>query len=117
MRIPGQEAKQLIQAHPDTAVILLDVVMEAEDAGLQVVKYIREELGNQLVRIILRTGQPGQAPENFVVVNYGIDDYKTKTELTSQRLVYCSCDGSEGVLNVYESARNQSQSGARDFTA
>lgn len=82
----GQEAKQIIQAHPDIAVILLDVVMEAEDAGLQVVKYIREVLGNQLVRIILRTGQPGQAPENLVVVNYGIDDYKTKTELTSQRL-------------------------------
>ncbi|WP_219904460.1 ATP-binding protein [Stenomitos frigidus] len=82
----GQEAKQLIQAHPDTAVIFLDVVMETDDAGLQVVKYIREELGNQLVRIILRTGQPGQAPESLVVVNYGIDDYKTKTELTSQRM-------------------------------
>jgi len=82
----GQEAKQLVQANPDIAVVLLDVVMEAEDAGLQVVKYVREELGNQLIRIILRTGQPGQAPENLVVVNYGIDDYKTKTELTSQRL-------------------------------
>lgn len=82
----GQEAKQLVKAHPDIAMILLDVVMEAEDAGLQVVKYIREVLGNQLIRIILRTGQPGQAPENLIVVNYGIDDYKTKTELTSQRL-------------------------------
>ena len=74
----AQEAKQLIQAHPDTAIILLDVVMETENAGLQVVKYIREELDNQLVRIIVRTGQPGRAPESVVVVNYGIDDYKTK---------------------------------------
>lgn len=82
----AQEAKQLIQAHPDTAIVLLDVVMETEDAGLQVIPYIREELENPIVRIILRTGQPGQAPENVVAVNYGIDDYKTKTELTSQKL-------------------------------
>ncbi|NJO49574.1 MAG: MarR family transcriptional regulator [Leptolyngbyaceae cyanobacterium RM2_2_4] len=80
------EAKQLIQAHPDTAILFLDVVMETEDAGLQIIPYIREELNNPIVRIILRTGQPGQAPENVVAVNYGIDDYKTKTELTSQKL-------------------------------
>jgi len=82
----AQEAKQLIQAHPDIAIIFLDVVMETEDAGLQVVQYIREELDNSLVRIILRTGQPGRVPENVVAVNYGIDDYKTKTELTAQKL-------------------------------
>jgi len=82
----AKEAEQLIQLHPDTAIVFLDVVMETEDAGLQLVRYIREELRNQIVRIILRTGQPGRAPENVVVVNYGIDDYKTKTELTSKKL-------------------------------
>jgi DNA-binding MarR family transcriptional regulator/CheY-like chemotaxis protein len=82
----AQEAKELIQEHPDIAIIFLDVVMETEDAGLQVVQYVREELDNALVRIILRTGQPGRAPENVVAVNYGIDDYKTKTELTAQKL-------------------------------
>lgn len=82
----AQEAKQLMQTHPDTAIVFLDVVMETEDAGLQVIPYIRQELNNPVVRIILRTGQPGQAPENVVAVNYGIDDYKTKTELTSQKL-------------------------------
>jgi DNA-binding MarR family transcriptional regulator/CheY-like chemotaxis protein len=82
----AQEAQHLIQAHPDTAIIFLDVVMETDNAGLHLVQYVREELGNALVRIILRTGQPGQAPENVVAVNYGIDDYKTKTELTAQKL-------------------------------
>ncbi len=82
----AKEAEQLIQLHSDTAIVFLDVVMETEDAGLQLVRYIREELRNQIVRIILRTGQPGRAPENVVVVNYGIDDYKTKTELTSKKL-------------------------------
>jgi len=82
----AQEARQLIQLHSDIAIIFVDVVMETDDAGLQLVKYLRDELDNQLVRIILRTGQPGLAPENFVVMNYGVDDYKTKTELTSQKL-------------------------------
>ncbi len=82
----AQQAKQLIQAHPDIAIAFVDVVMETEDAGLQLVQYIREELGNQLIRIIIRTGQPGRAPEDLVVVDYGIDDYKTKTELTSKKL-------------------------------
>ncbi|MEL7241196.1 MAG: ATP-binding protein [Cyanobacteria bacterium J06573_2] len=83
----AQEAKELIAAHPDTALILLDVVMDVDDAGLKVVKYIREELENKRVRIILRTGQPGEAPEESVIINYDINDYKLKVELTRQKLV------------------------------
>ena len=83
----GKEAIELIQQHPDTAFILLDVVMESNDAGLKVVKYIREELKNKLVRIILRTGQPGEAPEESVIINYDINDYKLKVELNRHRLI------------------------------
>ncbi|MEH2105470.1 ATP-binding protein [Nostoc sp.] len=83
----GIEAKKLIAVHPDTAFILLDVVMETNDAGLRVVKYIREELKNQIVRVILRTGQPGDAPEESVILNYDINDYKLKVELTRQKLI------------------------------
>ena len=82
----GKEAKEMIQAHPDIALILLDVVMETKEAGLEVVKYIRDILDNQIVRIILRTGQPGQVPEDVVIVSYDINDYKTKTELTNKKL-------------------------------
>lgn len=82
----GIEAKELIKQHPDTAIILLDVVMETDDAGLLVARYIREDLHNEHVRIILRTGQPGQAPERQVIINYDINDYKSKTELTAQKL-------------------------------
>lgn len=80
------EAKQLFKAHDDIAVTLLDVVMETETAGLDLVRYIREELNNHQIRIVLRTGQPGQAPEHEVISNYDINDYKEKTELTSQKL-------------------------------
>lgn len=82
----GEEARELAIQHPDAAIILLDVVMESDDAGLHVAKFIREDLGNRFTRIILRTGQPGQAPERTVIVNYDINDYKSKTELTAQKL-------------------------------
>ncbi|AWB67698.1 metal-dependent phosphohydrolase [Saccharobesus litoralis] len=82
----GEEAKKLIHEHPDAAIILLDVVMETDDAGLRVAEYIRQQAQNNFVRIILRTGQPGQAPERQVIVNYDINDYKSKTELTAQKL-------------------------------
>ena len=65
--------------NPDIVVILLDVIMESDDAGLITAKYIRETLQNRAVRIILRTGQPGQVPERQAIVDYDIDDYKTKT--------------------------------------
>jgi response regulator RpfG family c-di-GMP phosphodiesterase len=82
----GEEAKKAIVEHPDVALMLLDVVMETDDAGLNVVKYVREEIHNHFVRIVLRTGQPGQAPEREVIEKYDINDYKDKTELTSQKL-------------------------------
>jgi PAS domain S-box-containing protein len=83
----ASEAKQLIEANPDIAMILLDVVMEKDDSGLEVVNYIRCSLKNELVQIILRTGQPGKCPETVVILNYDINDYKTKTELTKPKLI------------------------------
>src|ERR1700704_6229721 len=80
------EGRQLLRAHPDVAVILLDVIMESDTAGLDLVEFIRKELKNETVRIILRTGQPGQAPERRVIVDYDINDYKAKTELTADKL-------------------------------
>jgi diguanylate cyclase (GGDEF)-like protein len=80
------QAREFLQTEKDIAVILLDVIMETDDAGLQLTRYIREELHNKAVRIILRTGQPGQAPEEKIIVDYDINDYKAKSELTAQKL-------------------------------
>jgi diguanylate cyclase (GGDEF) domain len=80
------DAERVLRERPDVAVVLLDVVMETDDAGLRLVRRIREDIGNSAVRIILRTGQPGQAPEERVIVDYDINDYKAKTELTAQKL-------------------------------
>ena len=77
----------VLRAHPEVALVLLDVVMETDDAGLRAVQQVREELNNVNVRVVLRTGQPGKAPERDVVVRYEIDGYELKTEQTSQNLV------------------------------
>jgi len=82
----GDEAKKLLKDSCDIAIVLLDVVMETDEAGLEVADYIRNDLHNHFTRIILRTGQPGQAPERDVIINYDINDYKSKTELTAQKL-------------------------------
>ncbi len=81
-----EEAYGLIRATDDIAVVLLDVVMAREDSGLRMVRFIRDELQNKMTRIVLRTGQPGHAPEKRVIVDYDINDYKLKTELTADKL-------------------------------
>lgn len=81
------EAEKMLTDVPDIAVILLDVVMESDNSGLKLVEKIRNEMGNSRVRIILRTGQPGQAPEAEVVLTYDINDYRSKTDLTQERLI------------------------------
>ncbi len=82
----AEEGRRVFQEHPDIAVVLLDVVMETPLAGLELARYVRDELDNILVRIILRTGQPGQAPERQVITDYDVNDYKSKAELTAQKL-------------------------------
>lgn len=81
------EGNELFNKHGETiAVCLLDVVMETDHAGLDLTKKIRLDLKNSTTRIVLRTGQPGQAPEEHVISQYDINDYKEKTELTSLKL-------------------------------
>jgi CheY-like chemotaxis protein len=66
----GEEGFQMLYDTPDIALVLLDVVMETDDAGLLLAKRIRGELNNHIVRVVLRTGQPGQAPEQRVIIEY-----------------------------------------------
>ncbi|MBF0143310.1 MAG: EAL domain-containing protein [Magnetococcales bacterium] len=83
----GEEARELVRRHPDTAVLLLDVAMESPLAGLEAVRFIRESLENRLVRIVLRTGRASQVPEQEVVLRFDVNDYREKSELTSGKFV------------------------------
>ncbi len=82
----GSEAQKLFESRDDIAMAIVDVVMETDNAGLDLIHYIRKNLGNSYTRLVLRTGQPGQAPEDKVIQEYDIHDYKDKTELTDTKL-------------------------------
>ncbi len=125
------EAEQILRAARDIAVVLLDVVMERADAGLELVRTIRGTLGNADVRVILRTGQPGYAPEIDAVREYDINDYKTKAELSRGRLYTALTTAIRSYDQIHALNRNRrgldlvigasrtlmARQGIRDFTA
>ena len=127
----GSEAEKILSREENIAVILLDVVMESEDAGLRLVQHIRKDLGLTTPRIILRTGQPGYAPELSAIRDYDINDYKTKNELTRTRLYtsvtaairsydqICKLDASRRGLELIVSASGRlvAENGLQAFAA
>ena len=82
----AKQAKEMLQTNIPFAMAIIDVVMETDKAGLDLISWIREVNENHIIRLVLRTGQPGQAPEKEVITNYDLNDYKEKTELTSTKL-------------------------------
>ncbi|WMW82079.1 DUF3369 domain-containing protein [Undibacterium cyanobacteriorum] len=104
------QAKEILSREPDIALVFLDVVMETEDAGLEVARWMRQDLKNQFTRIVLRTGQPGQAPEESVIVDYDINDYKEKTELDRTKLfttTFAALRAYRDIFTVEEARRFQ----------
>lgn len=81
------EAKEILAREQDIALVLLDVVMETTDAGLKLVEHIRHIMNMQNLRIVLRTGQPGYAPEMEVIKSFDINDYQNKAEVTQNKLI------------------------------
>ena len=103
----GAEAREILSKEMDIALVFLDVVMESKHAGLDVAKWIREELGNHEVRIVLRTGQPGEAPERAIITDYDINDYKEKSELTSQKLYTVMCASCRSYQDIVALNKNR----------
>lgn len=82
----AREAQQVFQERSDIALAVIDVVMETEHAGLELVRWLRDNGLSPLTRLVLRTGQAGLAPEEQVIRQFDIDAYKEKTELTTLKL-------------------------------
>src|SRR5690242_7800403 len=104
------EARAVLQKESDIALAIVDVVMEHETAGLELARWIRQELNNRFIRIVLRTGQPGQAPEEKVIVEYDINDYKEKTELDRKKLfttVFSALRAYRDIIQIEEARRYQ----------
>lgn len=99
------QARELIVDRADMAVVLLDVVMETEYVGLEFARWVRDELANPRVRIVMRTGQPGFAPELQVIRDYDINDYKEKSDLTNTKLlttIYAALRGFRDIVRLEE---------------
>ncbi len=106
----GAQAKEILSRETDIALVFLDVVMEKEDSGLEVARWMRKDLDNQFTRIVLRTGQPGQAPEERVIVDYDINDYKEKTELDRTKLfttTFAALRAYRDIMKVEDARRAQ----------
>src|SRR5471032_1030802 len=98
----GEEALTTLRTTPDIALVLLDVIMETSDAGLNVARHIRDTLHNNLVRIVLRTGQPGQALEHSIILDYDINDFWCKTDLTTRKLFTTVISSLRGYSDLVE---------------
>lgn len=85
----GREAKEVLGDNYDIAVVLLDVIMESDHAGLDVARFIREDLKNRTTQIIIRTGQPGGKADSGILATHDVNDFRTKSELTSDKLYTC----------------------------
>ncbi|WP_208983958.1 bifunctional diguanylate cyclase/phosphodiesterase [Roseibium aggregatum] len=105
--LSAQEARQILLKHADIAVALVDVVMESDTAGLGLVSWIRSELGNRFTRLILRTGQPGYAPQTDVIMKFDIDGYTEKAELSRTKLITAIVTGLRGYKLVMSLETNR----------
>jgi len=109
----GDEALHILRTTPDVALVLLDVIMETSEAGLKVARQIRDDLHNHLVRIVLRTGQPGQALEHSIILDYDINDFWCKSDLTTRKLFTTVISSLRGYAGLVEADRHLAEVQAR----
>ena len=102
----SKEAKDILLKDDSFCMAFVDVVMETDHAGLELVQWIREDLKNQAIRLILRTGQAGAAPEARVIKDFDINDYKEKTDFTANKMittVYASIRAYRDIMTIQRS--------------
>ncbi len=110
--LSGREAREKLHTVDNIALVLLDVVMECDDEGLRLVNFIRDDLGDRDMRIILRTGHPGFAPETEVIVDYDINDYLSKAELSASRLLTSVVVALRSYRDIVSARHNHAQGAA-----
>ncbi len=102
----SKEAKEIMLNDDSFCMAFVDVVMETDHAGLELVEWIRNDLKNQSIRLVLRTGQAGSAPEAKVIKEFDINDYKEKTDFTANKMittVYASIRAYRDIMTIQRS--------------
>jgi len=100
------QAQEILNDDDSFCMAFVDVVMETDHAGLELVEWIRKDLKNQAIRLILRTGQAGNAPESKVIKEFDINDYKEKTDFTAGKMittVYASIRAYRDIMTIQKS--------------
>ncbi len=108
----AKEAQEILAQSGQVAVALVDVVMESNQAGLELVNHIRHARADNKMRIVLRTGQPGYAPERDVMMKYEINDYRSKAELTHDRLITTVASALRNFSDLHELQRSRQERAA-----
>lgn len=80
------EALALLLREQDVAMVLLEADTPGQDGGQCLLDYIRNSAGLRNTRIVLRTGNQGQAPGLEALLRYDINDHCTSAGLTPERL-------------------------------
>ena len=102
----SKEAREIMLNDDSFCMAFVDVVMETDHAGLELVEWIRKDLKNQAIRLVLRTGQAGSAPEARVIKEFDINDYKEKTDFTANKMittVYASIRAYRDIMTIQRS--------------
>ena len=97
----ARQAIEYLKDESDIAIVLIDFVMQCDNSGLQLVRAIREDLDQQDLRIILRTGQPGYVEEIDAIHDYDINVYQTRLNHNRSYL----CKTLSTALRAYEQIR------------
>ena len=84
----GHEAITLLKENRHIDLILLDMIMESQDAGLAVASWLRNESGcHDKPIIILRTGQPGLLKDAEILLNKNFNAVVEKSSITRSKFI------------------------------
>jgi len=75
------ESKEVLLSDSNIALVLMDVEVGGENIGLDLIDFIRKDLRNEKIRIVLRTGYPNFSVEE-IVEKYHIDGCLAEEEIS-----------------------------------
>lgn len=66
--------------------MLVDVIMETETAGLDLIRWVRQQPALAATRVVVRTGESGSSTPKVVLQDFEISDYWPKTAVLASRM-------------------------------
>ncbi len=81
----AKETIELLQQRNDIDLILLDIIMETIHSGLSVIDYVRNELHNEDIQIVISTAYPGNIPDEYLPLVKGANHFVYKVDLTFEK--------------------------------